>query len=117
MHGIAAQSRCVAQEAQQREALWQGAFLRVALKGPSPALPAWPSVAWPQLVALASELLTRNASFKNSVNRPWVMMPPGCRACSVWVDWQDGKGRQAYSLVMMTAYTITPINAPVGAVA
>lgn len=45
------------------------------------------------------------------------MMPPGCRACSVWVDWQDGKGRQAYSLVMMTAYTITPINAPVGAVA
>ena len=45
------------------------------------------------------------------------MMPPDCRACSVRLDWQDGKGRQAYSLVMMTAYTITPINAPVGAVA
>ena len=36
---------------------------------------------------------------------------------STALDWQDGKGGQAYSLVMMTAYTITPINAPVGAVA
>ena len=38
-----------AQEVQQREVLWQAAFLRVASKRPSPALPAWSSVAWRRL--------------------------------------------------------------------
>ena len=51
MYGIAAQSgaRVSAQKAQQRVALWQATCLRVALKRPSPALPAWPSVAWRRL--------------------------------------------------------------------
>ena len=50
------------QEAQQRVALWQGTCLRVALKRPSPALPAWPSAAWPRLAPW-------RVSFSNATHR------------------------------------------------
>ena len=52
MHGIAAQTGCLRKKHNKERCSGkapEGACLRGALKRPSPALPARPSVAWPRL--------------------------------------------------------------------